>query len=65
MPDPIFWSPSDSQRPTQCLHDLGATLVKANKAVEFSQVGEGTLIVSDPSHDEPMAPLSVEVRDNG
>ena len=63
--DHYFWSPSESNRPTHCLHELGASLVAARKAVEFYQVGEGTLIVPDPTQSEAMAPLEAQAKDDG
>lgn len=61
--DHYFWSPAES-RATQCLHVCGAGLVASGKAAEFHQVGEGTLIVGDPSRQAPMTPHEVEVRDD-
>ncbi|HET9929521.1 MAG TPA: hypothetical protein VFQ35_02490, partial [Polyangiaceae bacterium] len=46
--DHYFWSPSEKERPTHCLHVCGARLVTAGKATEFFQFGEGRLIVDDP-----------------
>jgi hypothetical protein len=62
--DHYFWSPADKTRATQCLHACGAGLVASGEATEFYQVGEGTLVVGDPSRDAPMTELNVEVHDD-
>jgi hypothetical protein len=55
--DNYFWSPSDKGRATQCLHECGAQMVAEGKAVEFSQFGEGQLVVADPRKLAPMGLL--------
>lgn len=62
--DHYFWSPSEKARATQCLHACGASLVASGRATEFYQVGEGTLVVADPSRHPPMTQLEVEVQDD-
>jgi hypothetical protein len=59
--DNYFWSPKEP-RPTQCLHECGSSLVAANKAVEFSQLGEGALIVNQPWCSDPAALLAAQAK---
>ena len=63
--DHYFWSPSDTSRPTQCLHECGSSLVAGKKAVEFSQLAGRTLVVNDPSRSDSMEPLAAQVQDDG
>jgi hypothetical protein len=63
--DHYFWSPSEHARATHCLHECGASLVASGDATEFYQVGEGTLIVGDPSRIAPMAELDAEANIDG
>ncbi|HEX2672229.1 MAG TPA: hypothetical protein VHM25_15220 [Polyangiaceae bacterium] len=58
--DHYFWSPADATRSTQCLHQGASRLVAAGSATEFYQVGEGRLLVADPSRDQAMEPLLVD-----
>jgi len=50
--DYYFWSPGEC-RPTECLHQCGASLVAAGEATEFYQTGEGALGVRDPREGDP------------
>jgi hypothetical protein len=63
--DHYFWSPSEIARATHCLHECGASLVASGHANEFRQVGEGTLVIADPSRSAPMTKLAVESQDDG
>lgn len=54
--DHYFWSPSETERPTHCLHERGAELVAVGRSFEFHQFGEGTLHLNDPTVGAPMLP---------
>lgn len=59
--DHYFWSPSEKERPTNCLHVVGDRRVAAGKATEFFQFGQGTLIVNDTTRTSgPSSVLQVE-----
>jgi hypothetical protein len=53
--DHYFWSPSDSTRTTQCLHECATEMVFEGGATEFYQHGEGSLLVNDPRAGAPMS----------
>jgi hypothetical protein len=59
--DHYFWSPSEKERPTHCLHVCGDGLVSEGKATEFYQFGEGRLIVEDPTSDAAKRNRNLEV----
>lgn len=62
--DHYFWSPSEKERPTNCLHVCGDNLVSAGKATEFYQFGEGSLIVDAPTRASGRNVLEVEAPDD-
>lgn len=60
--DHYFWSPSDSTRVTQCLHECASQMVAAGEATEFYQYGEGSLVVGDPRTSDPIPEPRLENR---
>ncbi len=59
--DHYFWSPSEKDRPTHCLHVCGDRLVTEGKATDFFQFGEGHLIVEDPTSEAAKKNRKLEV----